>query len=144
MAEIQWPREIWAAQSDPDDANGRHVFSVHATIPRFEGDSERDCAFHRYVDGDIVDSADRYRREMLTALRARAEAAEAECDRLRAEVDQLREGARRYRWLRSRDLKTIHTGGVFAGKTPENIALNLEDLDRAIDFASHHEDRSDG
>ncbi|MCE8459550.1 hypothetical protein, partial [Rhodovulum sulfidophilum] len=67
-----------------------------------------------------------------------------ECDRLRAEVDQLREGARRYRWLRSRDLETIHTGGVFAGKTPENIALNLEDLDRAIDFASHHEDRSDG
>ncbi|NDK37211.1 hypothetical protein, partial [Rhodovulum sulfidophilum] len=88
---------------------------MHATIPRFEGDSERDCAFHRYVDGDILVSADRYHLEMLTALRARAEAAEAECDRLRAEVDQLREGARRYRWLRSRDLETIHAGGVFAG-----------------------------
>ncbi|RBO54032.1 hypothetical protein DSD19_06100 [Rhodovulum sp. BSW8] len=91
MAETEWPREIWAAQAEPDGAEGRHVFSEHATVPRFEGDSDRDCAFHRYVDGDIVDSADRYHREMLIAARARANAAEAECDRLRAEIERLRD-----------------------------------------------------
>ncbi|RAP40015.1 hypothetical protein BYZ73_17125 [Rhodovulum viride] len=144
MPETEWPREIWAAQPDPDDAERRHVLSEHATVPRFEGDSERDCAFHRCVDGDIVDSADRYHREMLIAARARADAAEAERDRLRAELGRLREDAGRYRWLRARDLDTIQSGGVFAGKTPENLVLNLEDLDAAIDAARDHEDRSNG
>ncbi|GAA4218713.1 hypothetical protein GGQ68_002532 [Sagittula marina] len=41
--------------------------------------------------------------------------------------------AARYRWLKSRDLETIHKGGVFAGLTPENVVLNGEDLDRHID-----------
>lgn len=41
--------------------------------------------------------------------------------------------ALRYRHLRNKDLGTIRTGGVFAGKTPENVVLNLEDLDKAID-----------
>jgi len=43
--------------------------------------------------------------------------------------------AARYRWLRERDLDTIHLGGVFAGQTPENLVINGEDLDRAIDEA---------
>lgn len=43
--------------------------------------------------------------------------------------------AERYRWLRSRDLETISQGGVFAGMTPENIILNEEDLDQAVDAA---------
>lgn len=41
--------------------------------------------------------------------------------------------ALRYRHLRKKDLDTIHEGGVFAGLTPENVVLNLEDLDDAID-----------
>lgn len=41
----------------------------------------------------------------------------------------------RYRWLRNRDLNTIACGGVFAGMTPDNVVLNDEDLDRAIDEA---------
>lgn len=41
--------------------------------------------------------------------------------------------AERYGWLRDRDLSTIHQGGVFAGKTPENVVLNGADLDAAID-----------
>ncbi|HHM5667231.1 TPA: ead/Ea22-like family protein [Pseudomonas aeruginosa] len=52
--------------------------------------------------------------------------------------EQLRRMARdaaRYRWLRERDLETIRQGGVFAGMTPENIVLNQEDLDAAIDAA---------
>lgn len=41
----------------------------------------------------------------------------------------------RYRWLRKRSLNTIKKGGVFAGKTPENVVINGPDLDRAIDAA---------
>lgn len=43
--------------------------------------------------------------------------------------------AERYRWLRSRDLETISQGGVFAGMTPQNVILNEEDLDEAVDAA---------
>ncbi|WP_303676683.1 hypothetical protein [Pseudomonas aeruginosa] len=52
-----------------------------------------------------------------------------------AEIEHLRKDAARYRWLRERDLETIRQGGVFAGMTPENIVLNLEHLDAAIDAA---------
>lgn len=43
--------------------------------------------------------------------------------------------AERYRYLRDRDLETVHTGGIFAGRTPESIVLNGDDLDEAIDSA---------
>lgn len=43
--------------------------------------------------------------------------------------------ARRYRYLRSRDLNAVHRGGLFAGKTPENIVINGVDLDRRCDVA---------
>lgn len=43
--------------------------------------------------------------------------------------------ARRYRYLRSRPEDTIGKGGVFAGKTPENLILTEEDLDRHVDAA---------
>lgn len=41
--------------------------------------------------------------------------------------------AARYDFLRSRELSTIEFGGVFAGRTPDNVVLNGEDLDAAID-----------
>ena len=41
--------------------------------------------------------------------------------------------AQRYEYLRERDLETIKHGGVFAGLTPDNLVLNGEDLDAAID-----------
>ncbi|WP_027015518.1 hypothetical protein [Comamonas composti] len=43
--------------------------------------------------------------------------------------------AMRYRWLRERDLDTLSKGGVFAGMTPNNVVLNGDDLDDAIDAA---------
>ena len=49
--------------------------------------------------------------------------------------------AARYRWLRSRDLDTIHEGGVFAGLTPENVVINGADLDRYVDAAIAAESR---
>ena len=45
------------------------------------------------------------------------------------------EDAKRYRWLRHRNLNTIHKGGVFAGQTHQNMVLNLDTLDAAIDRA---------
>lgn len=49
--------------------------------------------------------------------------------------EQTQLDARRYRWLRERDLETIDKGGVFAGITPQNMVINLEDLDQHIDEA---------
>jgi hypothetical protein len=56
---------------------------------------------------------------------------------LRAEQqrDEAQRDAERYRFLRGRDLDTIHNGGVFAGMTPQNIILNEGDLDREVDAA---------
>ena len=51
------------------------------------------------------------------------------------EAPQLHLDAGRYRWLRSRDLETISQGGVFAGMTPDNLVINKETLDQAIDAA---------
>lgn len=41
--------------------------------------------------------------------------------------------AKRYQYLRSRDLDTINSGGIFAGITPDNVVVNGDDLDEAID-----------
>ena len=59
----------------------------------------------------------------------------AEIARERAAWDELESDARRYRYLRDRDLETIHRGGIFAGRTPENVVINGDDLDAAIDAA---------
>ncbi|MGY1950078.1 hypothetical protein [Pseudomonas pergaminensis] len=62
-------------------------------------------------------------------------AANERMDLLEPENTGMRTDAERYRWLRDRDLNSIHLGGVFAGKTPQNIVLNGEDLDQMIDAA---------
>ena len=43
--------------------------------------------------------------------------------------------AKRYAFLRGRDIYSIASGGVFAGMTPANVVLNGVDLDAAIDDA---------
>ncbi len=53
----------------------------------------------------------------------------------RARIAELEKDAARYRYLRERDLDTIHRGGVFAGRVPENLVINGSDLDDAIDWA---------
>ncbi len=55
--------------------------------------------------------------------------------RLIAQLAEVRRYAERYQWLRSRDLDAVETGGIFCGMTPENIVLNGDDLDEAIDDA---------
>lgn len=52
-----------------------------------------------------------------------------------AELSDVERDARRYRYLRERDLDTIRTGGIFAGRVPQNVVVNGDDLDAAIDEA---------
>ncbi|WP_139121043.1 hypothetical protein [Pseudomonas mosselii] len=59
----------------------------------------------------------------------------SELESIKAERDSLLRDAERYRWMRHRNLDTISQGGVFAGQTPENLVLNEETLDEAIDAA---------
>jgi hypothetical protein len=60
--------------------------------------------------------------------------ADCHSDTLRR-MEVFRKDAERFRWLRSRDIDTIHSGGIFAGMTPDNVVLNGDDLDAAIDAA---------
>lgn len=85
--------------------------NAHATHGRQQGRSVRWLQYHSklqamYESGDLVPAE---------------------------ETESLREDAARYRWLRERDLETIHQGGVFAGMTPDNVVINGDDLDFAID-----------
>lgn len=47
--------------------------------------------------------------------------------------------AERYRHLKSKDIGAIHKGGVFAGKTPDNVVLNGDELDAAVDQSIKYE-----
>ncbi|MCV6621857.1 MAG: hypothetical protein OIF51_08925 [Cellvibrionaceae bacterium] len=72
----QWPREIWAFQIDHDqhEMSGAYVTSEHATLPRYEGDTERGRPVKRYVDADILESAERYYRVKLEEQRGKLKA----------------------------------------------------------------------
>lgn len=75
--DTKWPREIWAAEMDEFEPSGTYVCSEFATVPRWEGDKERDRTFQRYVDGDIYDSLERYYKAQLQSERDRAARLEA-------------------------------------------------------------------
>jgi len=55
--------------------------------------------------------------------------------RYKSDQDAQTYDAKRYRWLRNRDVETIANGGVFAGITPDNFVLSGDDLDMAVDAA---------
>lgn len=98
---IEWPREIWAKERTEFDVTGEHVFSVHATVARWEDGSEGE--FHRYVDGDTMDSLKRYHDTMIADLRAenatlraseaaaveRVRVLERDCKLTQAQVDRM-------------------------------------------------------
>ncbi|WP_422049874.1 hypothetical protein [Shimia sp.] len=67
--EFDWPREIWAAAIDHSEheMSGTYVTSEFATVPRWEGDPERDRPMKEYVDKDIADWWEKYHRERLAA-----------------------------------------------------------------------------
>ena len=79
--EKTWPREIWMAEREAyDHGVVTAVLSEHATIARWDGDKERDREFHRYVDGDIHDTAERYYKAILEAERNAKDARIAELE----------------------------------------------------------------
>lgn len=88
----EWPREIWAFAIDysEHEVSGTYATSEWATVPRWEGDPERDRPSQRYVDGDIYDSAERYWRERVEALEAKLTDAE------RRGAERMRERAAQY------------------------------------------------
>ncbi|MBU3262103.1 hypothetical protein KPG71_18940 [Roseovarius sp. PS-C2] len=90
--EIEWPREIWLAALDQHHNGQAHaVLSEHATVPRWEGDKERDREFHKYVDADIYDSAEKYQAERLRIALERAEKAENELALVTAQLEAAQE-----------------------------------------------------
>lgn len=50
-------------------------------------------------------------------------------------TDEQRKDAERYRYLRAQPIDCIDAGGIFCGKTPENLVVNGADLDAAVDAA---------
>lgn len=53
-------------------------------------------------------------------------------------AEKVRAYAIRYAVLRAAPIDAIRSGGVFAGQTPQNIVLNGDDLDAAIDATMKH------
>ena len=84
--------------------------------------SQNKSGTERSVEQHEAAPAETTLQECMVVLLERTEAAEAD--------------AFRYRFLRDRDLDSINAGGVFAGKTPDNVVLNGADLDAAIDAES--------
>lgn len=102
-------------------------------------DKTLSSATDAYINIQIEADAQRRMRlaaeAQVQALSLDAFAKDASIGHLSRLVDAERTDAARYQWLRGRDLETISHGGVFAGKTPDNVILNGEDLDSAIDAA---------
>jgi NTP pyrophosphatase (non-canonical NTP hydrolase) len=88
-----------------------------------------------FDSGDLTEDGFREFNGHVTPAAARLRAALDAGDGGAAAGDKVALDARRYRWLRSRDVDTIRQGGVFAGQTPENLVLSEEHLDAAIDAA---------
>lgn len=51
------------------------------------------------------------------------------------DIRREQEDSVRYRWLRERDLESIHKGGIFVGMMPQKIVMNGDDLDFEVDAA---------
>jgi hypothetical protein len=135
-------REMTDEKRAADDAERDALVIAEAALADI-GDAERE-------PGDDLAWCERRAAQALPAVRAALSArADGGKDSSDALVDGLTESiaslldriedlepdAIRYRCLRSRDLDVIVKGGVFAGKVPDNVVLNGDDLDAAIDAA---------
>ena len=89
--------------------------------------------FHRRVQRMYERAKNDDKRDEVTAFKAACLTSMAIAAEADDEIQGLRKDAERYRFLRDRDLETVTEGGVFAGMTPDNVVLNGEDLDRAVD-----------
>lgn len=138
---IEWPREIWAKERTEFDVTGEHVFSVHATVARWEGGGEGE--FHRYVDGDTMDSLKRYHDTMIADLRAENATLRAELDEGFRLLDNARQIERNVQSVREHEhkraeaalaeLATLRASEAAAvarvGVVTESAARVLHDID---------------
>lgn len=97
-----------------------------AGVPGTQGFDKWDAVACKHCRATIGASDRRFR--------SRDDAADAWNSRIKHPQHEAdKKDAARYQWLRSRDLLTVQSGGVFAGKTPDNVVLNGVDLDEEID-----------
>lgn len=132
-AEQDWPREIWLAELDEHhNGSGMVVLSEFATVPRWEGDDERDCPFQRYVDSDIYESAEKYFSEKSNELRS-------EIDRLQAQIETAKDALQRIDDASNHYAMTpTYSEGVlrYAHKSTRNIArAALKEMENTDDRA---------
>lgn len=102
------------------------VYAQEVAKQALSSDAGRD-----YVPAEMPEKCEKDFRDLTTYSHTQDE-------RLRKaeeELERYKRDAERYRWLRERDVDTIHKGGVFAGVTPDNLVINLEDLDAHVDRA---------
>lgn len=110
--------------------NPAAIAALLAQLPAAQQQHHRDSAELR----SLCEARDAARRER-DLCRVEIAGLTASVGNLCRLVDELRPGHDRYQWLRDRPLETVAQGGVFAGKTPDNVVLNGSDLDAAIDAA---------
>ena len=149
--EIEWPREIWMAERDDHDQGiVSAVLSEHATVARFEGDTERAREFHRYVDADIYETAERYWHARVTAA-YEAAAQEVDCGckcrddatdenaRLQAQIETAKDALQRIDDASNHYAMTpTYSEGVlrYAHKSTRNLArAALKELENTDDRA---------
>ncbi|MDD9730883.1 hypothetical protein PVW46_13275 [Mameliella sp. AT18] len=109
--DLNWPREIWMAEREEHDQGVvTAVLSEWGTVPRWEGDKERDREFHRYVDADIHESADKYWRARIATLEAQLAQARADGMREAAGVVECRWAYRTCREVADAILAAIEKG----------------------------------
>ncbi|MEO3479358.1 hypothetical protein AAFO90_16950 [Phaeobacter sp. CAU 1743] len=80
-----FPDEIFAAAIGEFEHSGIYVCSEFATVPRWEGDEERDRDWQRYIDADVHDSLKRYHDHIVGQR-------DSELQRLRAALQEIENG----------------------------------------------------
>lgn len=81
---------------------------------------------------------------LLDLAREYAAVVNSACRPREGKVTTQRRDAARYAYLRSRPLDAIQKGGVFAGLVPDNVVLNGDDLDAAVDAALQAQSKEGG
>lgn len=115
-------------------SNRKIVSGLQSLLDRMTNDARTGLMFE--ADGDSL-------REAIAALRTADRvvflcvkpACRADCCGCNCAIspEQQLKYAVRYAWLRSKNIDDMKRGGVFGGQVPENLALNGDDLDAAID-----------
>lgn len=128
--------------NERDCEHGQHRKSCN--ICEYERDiAERDQRIAQLEQQADVDRSfiEQYQRQVaeleqqLAMAHRMIECREANELNLEKQLVDARRDAERYKFLRARDLDTIDIGGIFVGVVPDNLVINENDLDAAVDAA---------